>query len=65
MSNTDLHSSGRPSLRPGTPGGSEDCFSRAPVSDPLSLVLKQKTSHGWQEESDAETRCAGTRKVYT
>jgi len=39
----------RPSLRPGAPGGSEDCFSRAPVGNALSSGHKQ-LNHGWQEE---------------
>jgi hypothetical protein len=54
---------GRPSLRPGIPVGSEHCFSRVLVSNPFSRVLKQ-APHGWQEESDADTHCVGTRKVY-
>ena len=52
MSNTNLHSKVRPSLRPGTPGG-DCCFSRAPVSNPLSRVIDQDL-HGWQEERDEE-----------
>jgi len=37
---------------------------RAPVSNVLSRAVERKP-HGWQEESDADTRRAGTRKVYT
>ena len=40
---------GRPSLRLGTPRGSEDCFSRVPVANHLSYVVSN-INHGWQED---------------
>ena len=46
----NLNSRGRPSLRPGTPGGSEDCLCRVPMNDTLSCVFELKP-HGWQRRA--------------